>query len=340
MRLSECPMRSVLLWLTWSLCLSLAHVAARADAPASYAQGARSFAAHMARTQGFEKDAVIGLLRQARYRQGIIDAIRRPWEAKPWYRYRRIFLTETRIEAGVAFWRENRALLERARREYGVPPQIITAIIGVETNYGGNLGKHRVIDALTTLGFSYPKRAGFFRAELEEYLLLTREERLDTLNLKGSYAGAVGMPQFIPSSYRAYAVDFDDDGRRDLWGSRADVIGSVASYFARHGWRPGEPVTVPARLDASVPKGISVAEKKPVKPNTPVSKMESAGIFPSEPLPVGTRVNLIRLEAPDDEYWLGLTNFYVITRYNHSNLYAMAIFQLSQAIQELYQAGE
>ena len=315
------------------LCLLMALCTSALAEPASYAAGAREFTARMVERHGFDEAALAELLGQARYRQGIIDAIRRPWEAKPWFEYRSIFLTDARIAAGTRFLADNRELLERAQAELGVPPAIVAAIVGIETNYGANLGKHRVIDALTTLGFSYPKRASFFARELEELLLLAREERLEPLAMVGSYAGAVGMPQFIPSSYRAYAVDFDGDGRRDLWGSRADVIGSVANYLARHGWRAGEPVAFRLEVAERLPESLSVTEKKPQRPDLPVSRLTSAGIALPDGLDGGDRVNLIRLEAPEDEYWLGMANFYVSTRYNHSNLYAMAVYQLSREIQ-------
>lgn len=311
---------------------------ATASEPASYSAGTRDFLDQVARKHGFDRDALAKLLGRARYRQAIIDAINRPWEAKPWFKYRTLFLTRKRVAAGARFMRTNRALLERAEAEYGVPPEIVTAIIGVETNYGANLGKHRVIDALTTLGFSYPKRAAFFRKELEEFLLLTRDEQLDPLAMMGSYAGAVGMPQFIPSSYRAYAVDFDGDGRRDLWNSKADVIGSVASYFVRHGWRPGEPVAFGIEVPKPLPADFPVAEKKPQKPSLTPLQLSVAGIRLPQDIGDDEKLNLIRLEAPKDEYWLGMANFYVITRYNHSNLYAMAILQLSRKIRETYRA--
>ncbi|MGB5832462.1 MAG: lytic murein transglycosylase, partial [Thiohalocapsa sp.] len=185
--------------------------------PASYASGSRVFIAEMARKHGFTEGDLSALMADARYQQRIIDAMNRPYEAKPWRDYRPIFVTPERIKGGLEFWRDNAALLERAESAFGVPPQIVVAILGVETNYGRTLGDHRVIDALSTLGFSFPRRADFFRGELEEFLLLSRDESVDPRTVKGSYAGAVGKPQFIPSSYRAYAVDFDDDGRRDLW---------------------------------------------------------------------------------------------------------------------------
>jgi membrane-bound lytic murein transglycosylase B len=321
------------------LSLSLT-AAAFASAPESYSEGARAFAAEMADKHGLDRSALEALLAQAEYRQDIVDAMRRPAEGKPWHAYRPIFLTPERVAGGVQFLRTHRDLLQRAEAEQGVPPEIIAAVVGVETNYGGNQGKYRVIDALTTLGFAYPERAGFFRKELEELLLLSRDERLDLLGVKGSYAGAMGMPQFIPSSYRDYAVDFDHDGRRDLWNSPADAIGSVANYFARHGWRAGEPVTLPAQAAGSLPADIPVLEKAPAKPNLAAEKLIEAGITVSEPISASTQVSLIRLEAPEDEYWLGFENFYVITRYNHSNLYAMAVYQLSREIRETFRAED
>lgn len=323
-----------------SVLAALLALTASAGEPASYRSGVKQFTTDMTRKHGFAKTEIATLMGQAMYSQDVINAMRRPYEAKPWYKYRRIFLTEKRIQGGAAFWRENRELLESAQSVYGVPPQMVTAIIGVESNYGANRGKHRVIDALSTLGFSYPKRADFFRKELEQFLLLTREESVDALKVTGSYAGAVGMPQFIPSSYRAYAVDFDKDGRRDLWESSADAIGSVGSYFQRHGWTRGEPVAVEAKVPVRVPKGVPVAGKKPKKPGTSWSRLQAAGVTTIDPLPSSTRVTLIRLDAPEPEYWLGMKNFYAITRYNHSNLYAMAVYQLSREIQAAYAKGD
>jgi membrane-bound lytic murein transglycosylase B len=329
-------MRSMCVWM--GIVAVLAFLTATAGEPAAYRAGAKSFASNMALRHGFDECEVAALLGKARYSQAVMDAIRRPYEARPWYSYRSIFLTEERARGGVAFWRQHREVLERAQAVFGVPPQIITAIIGVETEYGNNLGRHRVIDALTTLGFSYPEREDFFLEELEEFLLLTREESVDALGAKGSYAGAVGLPQFIPSSYRAYAVDFDQDGRRDLWQSAADAIGSVANYLRHHGWKSGEPVVVEARVSQGVPKGVLPAEKKPKKPSTSVGLLQAAGITTGEPLRDSMRATLIRLDAPEPEYWVGLENFYVITRYNRSNLYAMAVYQLSREIQAAYEA--
>lgn len=327
----------------------LAAAAGAPAAPADYAAARAEFAAEMAQRHGFDVAALAALLAQATYRQGIVDAMERPYEALPWHRYRKLFLTPERIAGGVAFWRANAPSLDRAATVYGVSPETIVAIVGVETHYGKRLGDHRALDALTTLGFAYPKRAAFFRGELESFLLLQREERVDPLRAKGSYAGALGKPQFIPSSYRAYAVDFDGDGRRDLWGSNPDVIGSVANYFRQHGWQPGEPVVLAATLlgtgdpgaDGVALDGIPVADKKPVPPNATAGRLRIAGVDWREPIASETPATLIRLEAQGGgvEYWVGLANFYAITRYNHSNLYAMAVYQLGQEIRARYARG-
>ena len=288
------------------------------------------FIQEMVTKHGFDRAELTGLLQEARFRQDIIDAITRPAEAKPWYQYRRIFLTPARAEGGVAFWHDNRHDLRRAQQAYGVPPEIIVAIIGVETRYGKYTGRHRVLDALSTLAFRYPPRSRFFRRELEQFLLMAREEGMIPTQPKGSYAGALGKAQFIPSSFRAYAVDFDGDGKRDLWQSNADAIGSVANYFVRHGWRPGETVTVKARSGGT---GHQRFVKAGMKPSLRVKDLKAAGITTDAQLDPAALASLIKLETKDGhEYWLGLHNFYVITRYNHSNLYAMAVYQLSQEI--------
>jgi membrane-bound lytic murein transglycosylase B len=292
-----------------------------------------AFVDEMVSKHGFDRQELTALMHRARFRGDIIEAMQRPAEAMPWHRYRSIFLTLSRARGGVDFWKANEALLARAEREFGVAPEIIVAIIGVETRFGSYTGKHRVLDALTTLAFGYPKRAAFFRGQLEELLLLAREEQVPLEEATGSYAGAMGMPQFIPSSYRAYAVDFDGDGRRDLWHSKADVIGSVANYFQRHGWRRGDPVTFRARteqqkLDDLVDAGM--------KPSLKVEELSRRGVRVDADLAADTMASLIRLEMDQGyEYWLGLENFYVITRYNHSNLYAMAVYQLSRDIVDL-----
>jgi len=329
----------------WPLAAGLVTGPVSAAEPPAYRTETRAFVAEMAGKNGLDLDALTRLLDQARYRQDVIDAMRRPYEGKPWAAYRAIFLTKTRIDGGVAFWQANVDLLARAEREYGVPPEIVVAIVGVETSYGGNLGRHRVIDALSTLGFAYPPRAAFFRGELESFLLLARDEAIDASQVTGSYAGAVGKPQFIPSSYRAYAVDFDGDGRRDLWRSDADVIGSVSNYLRHHGWRPGEPVASPAVLSpeahAAMGSGsLPVVLKEPVAPSLSFGNLAGLGVATAEALSPDAQAVLLRLDGPEEEYWVGLENFYVITRYNRSNLYAMAVHQLGQEIKASYLATE
>ncbi|WP_455199469.1 lytic murein transglycosylase B [Kaarinaea lacus] len=289
-----------------------------------------AFIEEVSKKHGFSQDELKKLFAKVEYKQKIIDAITRPAESKPWYQYRPIFVTDTRIKEGVQFWKNNQKELERAQKEYGVPPEIIVAIIGVETRYGRHKGGHRVMDSLSTLAFGYPKRARFFRSELEEYLLLAREEDLDPLSIKGSYAGAMGKAQFISSSYRHYAVDFDGDGKRDLWNNTSDAIGSVANYFKLHKWQPGGPIATPAIVGSN---HIKVLVEKGIKPHSTVADLRKRGVTPKTKVEPDEMGALIELEnVAGREYWLGLNNFYVITRYNRSPLYAMAVYQLGQAI--------
>lgn len=291
-----------------------------------------AFAQSMAAQHGFDANEVEHLLAQSARQDDILAAIANPAEALPWYRYRPIFLQESRIRQGVRFWEQNQAELDRASRQYGVSPQIIVAILGVETRYGSYHGKHRVIDALRTLAFDYPPRSKFFRKELEQYLLLSREEGFDPLQPEGSYAGAMGMPQFISSSYRAYAVDFNGDGHRDLWDQPGDAIGSIANYFSVHGWQRGEAVAVPASVTGETWRGNDATK---LEANSSVADLRKQGVIPERPFPAEQPAGLVILEGKEGpEYWIGLPNFYVITRYNHSALYAMAVYQLGQAINQ------
>ena len=297
-------------------------------------QTMKDFIDEMVRKHDFSSVDLVALFSKVRPRPEIIRAMNNPAEAKPWHQYRRIFLTESRIRGGLEFWRKHAATLTRAERVYGVPPEYIVAIIGVETRYGRYTGRYPVIEALTTLAFDYPKRSRFFRRELEQYLLLTREEKIDPLSLKGSYAGAMGGPQFIASSYRRYAVDFDNDGRRDLLGNYADMIGSVANYFRTHGWRRDAPVTVRANITGTRFRSLLTMG---IRPHTSIWRLRRYGVVPRTPLPAHAVAALIELKtANGHEYWLGLNNFYVITRYNHSPLYAMAVHQLAREIARRY----
>lgn len=312
--------------------LVLFSLSAHAQNPA---QLQRAFIAEMSEKHGFTPDALRQLLQDAQVRQPILDAISRPAEKRlDWGQYRKIFVTGRNIQGGVQFWRANQAALQKASAQYGVPPEIMVAIIGVETRYGQNTGSFPVLDALFTLGFHYPKRAKFFRSELKHFLLLAREEGMDPREPKGSYAGAMGRPQFISSSYRHYAVDFDGDGKRDIWHNNADAIGSVGNYFAEHGWRAGAPVTQRAY---GVQKSHQAIIKKGYKPTYTVAELRQQGIQIGANLSGKLSTSLLEMHKNDQvEHWLGLHNFYVITRYNHSPLYAMAVYQLSEAIRAEY----
>ncbi|QLF94243.1 lytic murein transglycosylase B [Pseudomonas sp. ABC1] len=289
------------------------------------------FISEMASEYGFASEQLAELLAQAERKQAILDAISRPAErVRPWSEYRPIFITDARIAQGVDFWRQNQDALARIETEYGVPAQFIVAIIGVETFYGRNTGNYRVIDALATLGFDYPPRQPFFRKELKEFLLLTREEQVDPLSLKGSYAGAMGLPQFMPSSFRAYAVDFDADGHIDIWNNPTDAIGSAANYFKRHGWVAGSGVAVRATVGG---KRFEEGLTQGLEPSLNAAQLRELGWKPATPIADDTKVTAFRLEGADgDEFWIGLPNFYVITRYNRSVMYALAVNQLADAL--------
>lgn len=290
---------------------------------------AQAFVDEMVATHGFDRVYLEGLMQEATRKDAILEAIARPAEkTKEWKDYRKIFLQESRTRQGREFMQVHAETLARAEREYGVPAEIITAIIGVETRYGGNKGSYRVVDSLPTLAFDYPKRSKFFRGQLEQYLLLVREQGFDPLAVKGSYAGAMGYGQFIPSSYRHYAVDFDGDGVADIINNPVDAIGSVANYFNEHGWENGDLVVVPATAKAGHDKAL--IDKK-LKPKYTVGQLQQAGFVPSQQLAPEAEATIMGLQGNDGtEYWIGLENFYVITRYNHSHLYAMAVFQLSE----------
>ncbi|HRF73193.1 MAG TPA: lytic murein transglycosylase B [Accumulibacter sp.] len=266
----------------------------------------------------------------------VLRAIRPPAEPakqRSWQRYRQRFVNPRRVEGGQRFWNEHGAILQRAEAIYGVPPEIIVAIIGVETEYGQNMGSFGVLEALASLAFHYPPRADFFRGELEQFLLMARENGVSPLEIKGSYAGAIGIPQFMPSSQRRYAVDFDGDDRIDLRRSTTDAIGSVGRFLQQHGWQKGAPVAVPARLNGD-PAAL-LAEG--IKPALTVRQLEARGVVVAADDDADRPAALIDLVTPDEatEYWLGFDNFYVITRYNRSSFYAMSVFQLAEALREV-----
>ncbi len=314
--------------------------AAALEAAPSYLNRAdvREFLDQLSRDSGLNRNTLAGIMARATRQQSVIDAISTPAERTlNWARYRPIFLKQERIDQGREFVKEHAELLDRATRTYGVPGNIIAAIIGVETFYGRITGSHDVLDSLATLAFDYPPRETFFRSELAEFLTLSAAEGWDPHTRQGSYAGAMGVPQFISSSYRQYAVDFDGDGKRDLFDSMADVIGSVANYFSEHGWQQGAPVAEPWTFaDGSIPSQVRALVSSSLKPTVAGESVAALG-FNGESLADGTRDNTLLsvmvLEGADgDEAWVAYRNFYVITRYNHSRLYAMAVLQLAQNI--------
>jgi membrane-bound lytic murein transglycosylase B len=292
----------------------------------------RQFIAEMVDRHAFGERTLERLFATVRAQDSVLTLIAPPpGGTRSWRVYRSNFVNARRIEAGVAFWRANAATLERAAREFGVPPEIVVAIIGVETEYGRNTGAFRVIDALATLAFDYPRRAEYFRSELEQYLLYTREAGLDAAALKGSYAGAIGIPQFMPGSIRRFGVDFDGDGRRDLHASRPDAIGSVANFLAAHGWVAGAPVAIAASVQGDAHRALVNGEVVPIyRPEV----LRAAGVEFAAPIEPDAPCVLVELESPDSPpvHLVGLQNFYALTRYNRSSFYAAAVNDLADEI--------
>ncbi len=301
---------------------------------------AEEFIDSMVAEHHFAANEVRDILSKAEKKQSILDAISRPAEkTKPWKDYRKIFLGESRITQGVEFWQTHKKTVADAAEKYGVNPEVIVAIIGVETRYGRFAGKYRVIDALATLAFDYPKRSTFFTKELRNFLVLTREQKLVPESLLGSYAGAMGYGQFMPSSFQMYAVDFDGDKLKDIWQNPVDAIGSVANYFKRHGWKQDEPVLTRARVTGNYNKEVLNTKGRP---SFTIAEVKKLGFNPvvkgfeqSESV-----VPLLYQGEKGSEFWLGFNNYYVITRYNRSRLYAMAVWQLSQEIKGRFNTSQ
>lgn len=288
------------------------------------------FAESFAAKHGKDAKKVLAILNQGNKKQSIIDAISRPAEkVLTWGEYRQIFIEPKRITNGVAFWNQHRALIEEISHKYQVAPEMIVAILGIETRYGKLTGGYRVLDALLTLSFDYEPRGKFFRGQLEEFLLMIDEQKLEPEKLTGSYAGAMGYGQFIPGSYRAYAVDYDKDGMADIWANPADAIASVANYFAKHQWQLGNQIAYQLTV-SNIPAELLTSD---LKPKTTVKNLRGAKIKVPDELNDDTKVTVMALETEKGtEYWLGFENFYVITRYNHSHMYALAAYQLSQIL--------
>jgi membrane-bound lytic murein transglycosylase B len=288
----------------------------------------------------FNRPELEAVFANVELKPNILATMDRPSTSRPWYQFQASHVTPARINAGVAFWRANAGLLNRVENTYGVPASMVVAILGIETNYGQAAGTFRVVDALATLGFDYPRRAQYFRGELTELLQLSKEEHKNPLSFKGSFAGAMGWPQFMPSSFRKWAVDFDGDGQRDIWSDTADAAGSIAHYFQLHGWRPGDDILVPAEIVPGPEIDKLIADKFHL--HYTVGELKAMGVAPQALVSDDVKAVLVPLEvAPGvTQYWLGLNNFYVITRYNKSTLYAKAAQELAQAIKERYLAAE
>jgi membrane-bound lytic murein transglycosylase B len=322
------------------LALLLAVLAATAraeedEAPATYAlrEDVQGFIRELVARHAFNAEELVLVFSRARREEAVLAAMRaQPRQADSWDAYRALFVNERHVRAGLEFWQEHRQALARARRAYAVPEEIVVAIIGIETFYGRNTGRWRVIDALATLAFDYPPRAPFFRGELENYLLFARELQLDVFSVKGSYAGAIGIPQFMPGSYLRYAVDFDGDGATDLRANAADAIGSVANFLLQHGWRRGAPVQRAVRVTGAGHEALVAGN--PLPQHT-IEELGKAGVeVRGAPLPADTRAVLLRLDTPERpaDFRIGLHNFYVLTRYNRSVFYALSVADLAEQL--------
>lgn len=326
-----------------TICVFFCATQSLAD-PFSQRTDVSAFIQQIAKQNEIDTDKLITMLDQVQLQNSILESISAPKEAKPWYVYRNNFLTTSRVQQGVEFWQQHADTLKRAEETYGVPANMIVAILGVETFYGQHKGTYRVLDALATLAFEYPPRAPFFKKELEAFLMLIPESPFDPYTLRGSYAGAFGQSQFMPSSYQKYAVDFSGLHKKDIENNSDDAIGSIANYFKEHGWQTNQPVAAPVRLSGTHYKTLtrqsSISHKtamSQLKPNLTVAEYKKMGVAPRRQIAAHTRAAMITLETEDKpEYWLTFNNFYTIMRYNPSPNYAMAVYQLSQALQMEY----
>lgn len=317
------------------LCLSLlsANLTHAADTEVM-----ETFADEMVVKHGFNRAQLLNWLAQAKVLNTVLKltapSTNKKGKPRAWYLYRKNFVTQTHINAGVEFWQEHAATLQRAERTYGVPASIILAILGVETIYGRHMGNFRTMDTLVTLGFYHPTRSEYFRTELEHFLLLARDAGIDPFKIRGSYAGAMGMSQFMPSSYRQFAVDFDGDGKINLWTNADDAIGSIANYFRQYGWQPGKTIIVPTEVRAEMAETLANLD---IKPERSIQELRGMGVLYSGNEPDDTLSSVVELQFETGmTYWLAFQNFYVITRYNHSKRYAMSVYELAREISESY----
>lgn len=322
-------LRSLLLVLAALGCL--AEETLPAAVPFAQRPEVKAFIEEMVTQQGFDREQLNRDFAAVVPKPNILNILEKPSTSRPYYAFRPDFVNDTRVRLGVAFWQQHKALLKAVSDQYGVEPQYLVAILGVETMWGANTGSFRVMDALSTIAFDYPRRAEFFRKELREFLLLARDEKLDPFSFKGSYAGAMGAPQFMPSSFHAYAADWDKDGRHDIWHNTGDIVASVANYFAQHGWRRGEGLVLDAKVE-----GDQFAPLVDDKFNLhyKLSELAAFGVSPTSPVTDDPVAILAPLEISPGvtHYYLGLNNFYVITRYNRSTLYGMAVYELAERI--------
>lgn len=294
------------------------------------------FIQKMVEKHQFSQEELTVLMDNAKKKDGILNAFDKPATSKPWSFFKKLYVTEWREKEGVKFWEKHAQTLIRAEDQFGIPQEIITALIGIETNYGTYTGEFRIVDAFYTLGFYGKRRNKYFLKEFEEFLILARENNIAPNSIKGSFAGAIGIAQFMPSSYREYAIDFDGDGKADLENSVADAIGSASNYLKRHGWKRGEPIVFPVSADNDQVLSEMAGKSKP---NRTYGELKQAGVKQDLGLNDDLAVGLFKLEGDEGvELWMSLKNFYVITRYNPSNNYALAMVQLSEKIKALKNA--
>lgn len=315
------------------------HSSVYADTTFAQRKDVQKFIKSMVKHHGFNQKQLTDTLNQVQLQPKIIESMERPYEKKNWDAYQKLFLTPQRLEGGIKFWKENQKTLEKAEKKYNIPANVIVAIIGVETLYGKHQGNYRVLDALSTLAFNYPKRSKFFKKELREYLIMCKELNIAPTEYLGSYAGAMGKPQFMPSSYRYYAVDFSGNGKKDLINDNADAIGSVANYFHRHGWKLNQGVAQPAVLKPTTLKKIKTNQKAA---SYSMKKIQAAGLHPkTAALNSPTKAGVIELTTDQGkEYWLAYHNFYVITKYNTSPQYALAVYLLSLQLKKQWEMAQ
>ncbi len=322
-----------IIWLAFTLFFTFS-LSSYSNSAFTHRKEVQAFMKMMVKQYHFNEKELINTMNQVQLQPQIIESMEKPYEKKDWDVYRDIFMTPQRVKGGLDFWAANQKTLEKVQKRYGVPPEIIVAILGVETLYGERQGDNRVLDALATLAFDYPKRAPFFKNELKEYLLLCREYKVSATYYKGSYAGAIGKPQFMPSNYRIFAVDYKNKGHKDLVSNDDDSIASVANYFYRHGWKNNEGIAQTARIVAK--RNMSNLYVNPRRANYNYSQLIASGVKPlTAAFNHPKRAGLIELNtAQGKEYWLAYPNFFVITRYNSSPQYALVVYLLSQQLKQ------